>query len=248
MKKLTMVLAIMSLLVLAACQPSQVVVTQEGQQTNVITVSGMSEFEVEPDEVEIRVGIESKSQNAQEAQNMNRETSNKVMNALLGMGIRKDEIETYNYNVHRIQEWDRELERTVDRGYRVTNAFKITTDRLEDAGRIVDAAVQAGANNVEGINFMLSDDAHEEARTEALKLAASNARGKAQALASGLGVPLGNLVAVSETQFDVYPVARMAMAEDAMMAGGAMAPTPVSPQSVQVSARVSVKYGIGGLV
>lgn len=249
MKKIALFMAVLSLVVLAACQPSQVVVTQEGQQTNVISVSGASEFDVSPDMAEVRVRVDSEAPTAQAAQNMNRETSNAVFSALTRFGVRNDQIETYNYNVRKITEWDRELERSVDKGFRVTNSFKITTDRLDKVGNLLDVAVQAGANNIEGVSFQLSDNREEEARTEALKMAAQNARQKAAALADGLSVPLGKLVSVAENQFDVYPIARMGVAEDAMMAkGGAMPPTPVEPQSVRVSARVSASYNIGGLV
>lgn len=243
------ILSVLAVLLLAACQPSQVVVNQQGQQTNVISVSGMSEFEVSPDKAVIRVRIENLAPTAQESQNANRAASNSVMDALMRFGIRKDQIETYNYNVYREQVWNAERQENVDRGYRVQNSFKITTDRLTDVGAILDTAIQAGANNVEGISFELSEKRQADARTEALKMAANNAREKAQALASGLGVPLGRLVTVQEQSFNVYPMAARGgydMAESMMVK--AMPPTPVEPQSVQVSAQVSVSYDIGGQV
>jgi len=237
-----------ALLVLAACQPSQVIVSKDGEQQNVISVSGSSEFEVSPDLAVVRVGLETQNKDAKLAQDQNRQVSNQIMDAIRRAGVSKDEIETYNYNVHRVREWDPGVERTVDRGFRVTNSFKIKTKRLEDVGKILDAAAQAGANSVQGISFELSDAREEQARTEALKQAAVNAKEKAKALAGGLGVPLGGLVKVQESSFNIMPYARGGMMEDAMVMKAEAAPTPIEPQSVQINAQVSVSYGIGGLI
>lgn len=238
---------ILLLVLLAACQPSTVVVSKDtAEPVNEIRVSGSSEFDVSPDLAEIRVRVETQGPDAQEAQRQNSDLSNSVFDALLKAGVRRQDIETYNYNIHRVQEWNPDKRRTEDKGFRVSNSFKVTTRQLGKVGGLLDAAVQAGANNVEGISFMLSDDRKGEARTEALKLAAKNAQEKARALADGLNVPLGRLVSVSESTFGVQPVP-YARAEtmEARMDG---APTPVEPQGVRVSAQVQVSYAIGGLV
>ncbi len=243
MKKIMIMLAVVALL-LTACETR--VIMQEGNEpVNAITVSGSSEFDVSPDIAVIMISVQTQNMDAKVAQDENRRLSNDVMSAVLKY-VRKSDVETSNYNIYRVQEWERD--RSVDKGFRVSNSFKVTTKQLGDVGAILDAAAQAGANNIDGINFLLSEQRTKEVRQEALKLAAEEASGKAKALADGLGVPLGKLLSVSESSYGVVPMPRMydAMAMKAEM--DEYAPTPVEPGSVHVSAQVSVSYNIGGIV
>jgi hypothetical protein len=245
MKKITMIFGVLALLMLAACTTQ--VIMPEDEKYNSLSVGGKSEFDVSPDEAIIRVRVESQSLTAQEAQEANRITANNVREALRRAGIRDDEIETAEYNVRKVQEWDGHLERTVDKGYRVYNVFKITTKNLDKLGDYLDAAVQAGANNIDSVNFQLSDKALSEAKTEALRRSAKNARAKAEALADGMGVTLDGVLSVGEGSVNVYPM--RAMAEMSMVKAGGMydeemAPTPIEPEAVRVSANVQVSYKI----
>lgn len=243
MKKITMIFGVLALFMLASCTTQ--VIMPEDEKFNTLSVQGSSEFDVAPDEAEIRVRIESQSMNAQEAQDANRVTANSVRDALRRAGVYGEEIETVEYNVRKVQEWDRELERSVDKGYRVYNVFKISTDRLDRVGDYIDVAVQAGANNIDSVNFQLSNEAMAEAKTEALRRAAGNAKAKADALADGMGVMLDGVMSVGEGNVNIYPM--RAMAETAMVKAGGMydgAPTPIEPESVRVNANVQVSYRI----
>jgi len=245
MKKITMIFCVLALFMLASCTTQ--VIMPEDEKFNSLSVEGKSEFDVAPDEAVIRVRVETQSMTAQDAQTMNRETANNVRSALRRAGISDDEIETAEYNVRKVQEWDRELERTVDKGYRVYNVFKVTTDNLEKVGDYLDAAVQAGANNIDSVNFQLSNKAMSEAKTEALRRAATNARAKADALADGMGVMLDGVLSVGEGSVNIYPMRAMAetmMVKAGGMYGEEMAPTPIEPEAVRVNANVQVSYKI----
>ena len=245
MNKMILVLSVL-LIALAACE-TRVIMEQPGaQQSNTLNVNGMTEFDVAPDLAKIRFSIQTQSMTAQAAQQSNREVSNNVHNALTQAGIRSNEIETADYRIERIQEWDENLRRTVDRGYRAYNTFVVSTKNLDDVGNLLDVGVQAGATNVESISFELSDAKQKEVKTEALRKASMNAREKAEALAEGAGVRLGKVSNIQEQSYYVTPFYR----GDVMMAkaegmGAEMPPTPISPQDVKVSAQVSVTYEIG---
>lgn len=237
MKKLV-ILALL-LVALAACETR--VITTGQEQQNTLNVQGSSEFDVAPDLAKIRFRVETQNTNAQEAQAQNRNIANNVYAALLKAGIKENQIDTTDYRLERIQEWDSKEQRTVDRGYRATNTFVITTRELDRVGTLLDAGVEAGANNVESINFELSESKQKEVKTEALRNAANNAREKAEALADGAGVSLGKVHSISENSFVMLYASRYDLAQ-AKVEG---APTPVSPENVHISAQVSVAYELG---
>ena len=245
MKNTTIAILAVLLIALAACEVK--VVSQPGQEPqNAIIVQGSTEFDVAPDLAKVRFRVETMSLTAQDAQVRNREIGASVKAALTQAGVRANEIETVDYRIEKVQEWDYEKQRSIDKGYRATNAFVVSTKDLEKVGPLLDVGVQAGANNVESISFELSDEKQKEVKTESLRKATQNAREKAEALADGAGVRLGKVLTLSETNYYVQPFYR----GDVMMAkaemGGMEAPaTDISPQTVHISAQVSVSYEIG---
>ena len=229
------------LVLLTACQ-TRVIMEQQGE-SHTLNVQGTSEFDVAPDLAKLRFRVETMSFTAQDAQNKNRQVASQVMVALSSAGVRDDEIKTSDYRVERVQEWDGNLERMVDKGYRVSNAFVVSTKDLSVVGSLLDVAIEAGANNVESISFELSDDKQRDVKTHALKSAAQNAREKAVALADGSGVSLGKVRSVSENSYVALPYARYDVM--ALKSESAGAPsTPISPGDVHVSAQVSLAYEV----
>jgi len=242
MKKI--ILLVVLVLALTACE-TRVIMEQPGQeQRNAITVQGSTEFEAAPDLAKIRFRLQTEAPNAQQAQLQNREIAANVEAALKKAGVRANDIETTDYRVEKIRQWDSKLERTVDRGYRVSNAFIVSTKDLQSVGTLLDAGVQAGANNVDSISFELSDELESETKTEALTKATRNAKEKAQAMATGAGVRLGKVISISESSYGISPYPMPAMAEMRMDMAESMPETSISPQSVRVSAQVSVSYDI----
>ncbi len=243
--KNVMLILVAVLIALTACE-TRVIMEQPGQQSqNAIIVQGNTEFDVAPDLAKLRFRIETMSLTAQDAQLRNREIGASVKAALTQAGVRANELETVDYRIEKVQEWDQEKQRTVDRGYRASNAFVVSTKDLEKVGPLLDVGVQAGANNVESISFELSDEKQNEVKTEALRKATQNARSKAEALADGAGVRLGKVLSLSENSYVVMPFYRESMMAKADMGGMEVPTTEVSPQDVRISAQVSVSYEIG---
>jgi uncharacterized protein YggE len=112
---------------------------------------------------------------------------------------------------------------------------------ISQAGNIIDVAVDAGANRVSSITFTLEDAALKALKRDALKAAAMEAQSKAGAIASGLNVQLDKVLSATESGF-VYQPYRYSF--DAVAAEGAMAPTPITPGDVEVTANLSVTYKI----
>jgi hypothetical protein len=147
-----------------------------------------------------------------------------------------------NYNLYPRHEWNEDLKKTELVGWQLDHALKVKTKDLEKVGRVVQAAVDAGVNNVERVSFGLSKQRELESRDSALKNAAQNARQKADSLADSLGVSVRKVVSISESSFVIMPYDRYVGAE-VMMAKGAPAP-PIQPSEVNVNAQVSVVFEI----
>jgi uncharacterized protein YggE len=123
--------------------------------------------------------------------------------------------------------------------YMVDNTIYVTVRDLGNLGDLLDAAVQAGANNVNSITFDVSDKT--QAMSEARKAAAENAKQQAQELADAAGVKLGDIINVS--YYDSSPVPY-----DYGKGGGgaradvAMVSVPVSPGQFQITVNVTLTY------
>lgn len=208
-----------------------------------IEVTGVGEVEVSPDEAHLNFAVETSAPTSREAAQQNAERMEQVIAALVAAGIPREEIETRNFSVYPEYITDDRGETPRVRGYRVTNQVSLKTARLDAVGTLIDAALNAGANRVDGISFGLSDP--QAAEAEALAKAVQRARASAETIAQALGVPLGQILRASNSTDPVRPVmmmnARMDVAESAQ--GFA---TPIQPGDQTVRARVLLVFAIGG--
>jgi uncharacterized protein YggE len=114
---------------------------------------------------------------------------------------------------------------------------RIKTAKLDEVGKLIDAAMQAGANNINRLLFTLKDE--EAARLDALRQASAKAKFKAEAIAASLGLKVLRIAAVTEGERSFQPIYRQApMARGEALA--AQAPTPVEPGTVDVRSTVTL--------
>jgi len=122
-------------------------------------------------------------------------------------------------------------------GYQANNTVRIKMAKLDDVGKVIDAAMQNGANNINRLAFTLKDE--EAARLDALKQASAKAKAKAEAIAASLGLKIVRIAAVTEGERSFQPVYRAApMARAEGLA--AAAPTPIEQGTVDVRSTVSL--------
>ncbi len=114
--------------------------------------------------------------------------------------------------------------------------MRIKTTHLDQVGRVIDAAMQAGANNINRLIFTLKDE--QAAQLEALRAASAKAKVKAEAIAGSLGLKIVEISSVTEGERTVQPVFRQAMA--ARGEALAAAPTPVEPGTVEIRSTVTL--------
>lgn len=214
---------------------------QEVVQPNTITVSGTATVERQPDQAVIRLSVESFAKAAQTATAENSAKMERVLPELRRLGLRENQIRTLGFSVTPEYDYSQGAPRRPgeDRliGYRARNTIMVTTNEIDQVGRIIDVAINAGVNRVAGLSFQLRDP--DAARQEALRLAVAKARAEAEAIASALGRRLGPALAASTTGSFAPPMIMETRAADmAMMA----APPPIEPGVLELSAQVSVVF------
>lgn len=203
-----------------------------------IAVEGKGEASVAPDMATIRFSVVTEGKTAQLAQASNAEQANKLTAALNSLGIFSKDIQT-TYSVS--PTYDREYRKVV--GYRAVNSINVNINDIDKVGTVIDTALANGASDVDSLNFGLKDPS--AARNTALKNAVTDARSKADAIASTLGVQITGVQRVSEShsmpEFNGIGNARLMSME---MAVDNAPSTPVNPGMITVNATVSVDYQI----
>lgn len=210
---------------------------------NTITVVGNAIESSAPDEAVLTLTVESDGVDPGASLNANAVAVQKVLDRLKSEGVAAEKIETANVSVYPIRSYNPDTGQETLTGYRAQNSVNVTLADAQQVGKVLSAAVEAGANLVSGPVWKLSDDT--AAVAEALKKAVANARTKAEALAEAQGVKVGDVVTMSESsvQVPVYPI-YASYAADSARAGGVM-DTPISAASLDVSASVTVTYILG---
>ena len=175
------------------------------EQKNTIDVTGTYTTYADPDKVDVYLGIQTDSLDASGSQQQNAVIMKKIRDGLSLKGVASSSIQTTQYSLEKITEWDDLKRINVDKGYRTTQIIKIKLTDISKAGEIVDVAVENGANRVDSIVFGLSDSKANTMRTQALTEAAKNAKEKANAIASGLEVSVKGVLHASEGYVGVTP-------------------------------------------
>ena len=203
----------------------------------VISVSGRGSADVAPDMATVNIGIVTTGKTAQLAQAENAKIASDVTAALGKLGIFSKDIQT-RYTMSPV--YDKGDYRKVT-GYRANNVVTVTVNDVDKTGKVIDTALSSGATDVNGLSFGLKDVA--SVRNSALQMAVQDARSKADAIASALGVKIIGIQNVKEggSNFARYEMANLRLAK---MDGAAAADTPVSAGTVEVEADVNIDFQI----
>lgn len=128
-------------------------------------------------------------------------------------------------------------------GYEARNSVQVRVRKLGEMGKVIDTLVAAGANQVDGPNFMLEnqDAALDEARAEAVK----KARARAELYARAAGLRVGRILSISEGGA-YYPQPVMMREAIAVTASNAPPPppSPVAPGELQLGVTLSVQFAL----
>jgi len=206
-----------------------------------ITVNGEATIAAEPDQAQIDIGVTTQARTAPDASRENAERLARVLAEVKKLLSKSDEVKTSGYSLNPQYRYPQGGKPEIV-GYTANNIVRIKTAKLDDVGKLIDAAMQAGANNINRLMFTLKDE--EAARLDALRQASVKAKAKAEAIAASLGLKILRISSVTEGERSFQPIFRQApMARGEALA--AQAPTPVEPGTVDVRSTVSLTAEVG---
>ena len=226
------ILALLGYLALNSMNPS----------INTVTGQGTATIKAIPDLVGVYFNVETKASTSEEATSKNAEIVEELITNLVKEGFERKEIQTMSFNVYPDYSWNNGNQRL--NGYIATHQIKVelSTEDADKIGEVIDTGVNAGAG-ISYINFELSQEKQNQYKSEALKLAAEDAKIKSEAIAEGLGNKLGNLVSTSTSDFNYYPW-ELYRASDSMggVAEAKAATTNIQPGEQEISASVTAVF------
>ena len=205
-----------------------------------ISVSGEGIVEAQPDRATISVGVVTREKNPAAVQSANAKSAASVINAIVALGVERKNISTGNYNFNPVYRHTDNGKKILE-GYEATNSVTVVVDDLNLVGKIIDTALNHGANRVTGLSFGLRNKSTYQ--DEALRLAVLDAKRKAEIAAAALGKNILSVLSVSINSSSVsaprnYKMARAA-AEDSVAFE-----TPVESGTLTCSASVQIYFEI----
>lgn len=200
-----------------------------------LDVAATGEVTRVPDIVRINAGVVTQAQTAADAIRQNAERMARVRSALERAGIAARDIRTSNVSLQPDYRYQDNQPPQLT-GYRASNALDIRFRDIADSGRILDALVAEGANQINGPS--LEVDRPEAALDEARTAAVANARARAEVYARALGMRVVRVLSVSEpgvVQVQPMPMLRM-------QAAAADASTQIEPGEQVLSVNLTVSF------
>lgn len=246
MKKTLLTAVVLGLIAVSAPLSTQAV-TQVSHDRGYISVSTSANTEVAPDVAEISFAVQtSDTKSMQKATQLNKEASDRVLSVLSSMlnSSNGDYIKTSDFSASPIYTYSGS-KRNLDK-YEVSNRVIVHTKSLDKIGAMIDKAIEAGATNVDNLNFSLST--YDSQCNDLLGIATKKAQSRAGLLAKNLGTTLDGV-----RTFDVscnannYSSPRMYMAKnmlasvaDEAASGGTQ--TSISGGVVKIYANINASF------
>ena len=188
-----------------------------------------------PDQAKVDFSVITQAATAQDASAQNADKTTAVLNVLRQVLGPNADIRTINYSVTGNYKYDGTTSTLI--GFTASNTVEAVVNDISLPGKLIDAAIQAGANRVDSLRFLVKDD--QPLRREALRLASVQARQHADAIALGLGLRVGSVLSAEEGYATPVPIYAGGMAGTA-----AATTTPVEAGTVDVHATVTLDIEI----
>jgi len=201
-----------------------------------LQISAQGEVRRTPDVAQVTAGVVTQAATAGQAMSENAQRMSAVIAALKKAGVESRDIQTSSLNLNPQYRYQENQPPQLI-GYQATNTVQVTFRKIGDTGRVIDALVSQGANQINGPTLSIadSDAALDEARMQAM----ATARARAELYARAAGMHVRRIVSISEsgtaTPPRPYPMVRM-------MAAEAKAPTPVEAGETALSVNIDVTF------
>ena len=195
-----------------------------------VTVTGEATVAVAPDAAVIRIGVTSQNKTAREASEANAKQMTAVLAAIKDTGIADRDVQTSRLSLQ--PQYDPNKSGTARlTGFQATNQVTVRIRDIDKLPVFLDRAIAAGANEMSGIEFVISEQSKllDRARDDAI----ADARRKAELYAQAAGSKLGPVVSITEEGSAAQPRPIQAMRAGAV---------PIAPGEQTLRATVTVSY------
>ena len=197
--------ALVLILALAGCSsaPGEMAVRlEDGEDT--VTVTGSAGIEVKPDMARVTVGVVSTGSTSEAAREANAQAMSDTQAALMELGVAEEDMKTSDISLRPTFSYSSGYSEGTINGYRMSTSLVVTVRDLEQVGEVLDAAIGAGSNSLDSLDFLVSnqDELYNEALADAVELA----RQKAELLAQAAGKGVGEALTIEETSGAVATV------------------------------------------
>ncbi len=201
-----------------------------------VSVSGVGRSEVEPDKAVIQLGVTARADTARGASRKAAAAMDAVIASLQDSGVEEADIKTTRLELRQVRQRDKET-REVTVRWQVRNRVKATIRDIDSTGDIVDAAIAAGATNLDRLQFRATDPS--EALAEAREEAVASAALTASQLAAAANVEVVGVLSIVEGG----PFGGHDTAGFGDSAGGPEAfSTPIQPGMIDIEVTVYIEY------
>ena len=201
-----------------------------------IVAAGRGDTTIAPTSAAFTVSVTTRAQTAAQAAAENAKRLASTLNWLHSQGLGSADITTAGYSVG--QHFEEERGRQVPAGFIARNSLRIEVRRLDDLGKVIDAALTGGATEISSPQFLSTH--LPEGRRAALAEAVRGARTDAEAIARAAGGSIGRLISVSSGVSG--PMVREAYGEMVVLSSRMSVPTNIMPRDLGVSAQVTVRW------
>jgi hypothetical protein len=151
----------------------------------------------------VSVGADTRDANLETALDLANQKADAIVAALIGAGIAENDIQTSGFSIWPEYNYNNPEQQEIT-GYHVSHSFTVKVRQIDQAGATVALAVNAGANQVNGVTFTTEDPGN--AASEARAMALDDARAKAEDLAGLANTTLGEIVTISEHSYVPGPI------------------------------------------
>jgi uncharacterized protein len=203
----------------------------------VVELTVTESVKAKPDIANIGTGVTNLAPTAVEAMAQNAKQMTSVIERIKSLGIAPDDIQTSGISLSANYDYDQQTQKPVFRGYQASNRVNIVLRKVENAGKVLDALVAAGATDINGPDFSLEDNSG--ALAQARKAAVAKAAAQARDYAAMAGFSNVRLLEVNET---VSSHAPMPYARAEVQNADAAKVTPIEPGLVSNAVTITVKY------
>ena len=248
--ELVLLVSAVAIIAVAALTPGiEHIFTNASAQTdmtnnNTLFVTGSATNQIKPDKVTLSLGVETTNTTAQAALTANSDLMNKVLNALKAAGVQENETSTSTFSITPNYNYSANTNEGRLIGFTVSNSIQIESSNIESVSKWIDAAVSAGANNVNNVDFSVSNDRLEDSKNSLLKDAIGNAKTTADVAANAVGLKVISVRSIKVGEASSSPPVPVFRAQE-FTDGAITSPTPILSGQQEVSATVNIIYLIG---